>query len=76
MSSSEIQGLIFFAYVIINFITAFGFAHVAGEKGYSKVGYWFWCFLGGIAGWLMVVALPDRPERKNDASKAPRLPNR
>ena len=60
MNSNEIQGLIFFASIIINFITAFGFAHIAGEKGYSKVAYWFWCFLGGIAGWLMVVALPDR----------------
>lgn len=63
MNSDMIQGIIFFAYIITTFTTAFGFAHIAGEKGYSKIGYWFWCFLFGIAGWIMVAALPDR--RKN-----------
>ena len=66
MDSDMIQGMIFFAYVIITFITSFGFAHIAGEKGYSKVGYWFWCILFSIAGWIMVAALPDR-RKGNDA---------
>ena len=63
MTSDELQGMIFFAYIITTFITAFGFSHIAGEKGYSKIGYWFWCFLFGIAGWIMVASLPDG--RKN-----------
>ena len=36
------------------------FEDIAVEKGYS--GYFWWCFLCGIAGWLMVVALPDRKQ--------------
>ena len=69
MTSDELQGMIFFAYVITTFVTAFGFAHIAGEKGYSKIGYWFWCFLFGIAGWIMVAALPDR--RKGSDAPTP-----
>ena len=65
MTSDELQGMIAFAYIITTFITAFGFAYIAGEKGYSKIGYWFWCFLFGIAGWIMVAALPDRRKRND-----------
>lgn len=43
--------------LLINGIVAKEFEKIAGEKGYS--GYFRWCFLLGIAGWIMVAALPN-----------------
>ena len=60
MSSNELTVTYIIAYFIVNFITAFEFAFIAGEKGYGKVKYWLCCFFVGIAGWIMVAALPDR----------------
>lgn len=44
--------------LIVNGIAAIEFESIAAMKGYK--GYFWWCFLLGIIGWLMVIALPDR----------------
>ena len=45
-------------YFVVLFYAASEFENIAKMKGHS--GYFLWCLLGGIIGWLMVVALPDR----------------
>lgn len=40
------------------------FANVAKEKGYSQKKYFWYSFLLGIIGYLLVVALPDRGKKQ------------
>jgi hypothetical protein len=42
----------------ISAIVARKFEKIANMKGHQ--GYFWWCFWLGIAGWAMVIALPDR----------------
>lgn len=43
--------------LIISALVATKFEEIAKMKGHT--GYFWWCFLLGPAGWLMVVALPN-----------------
>ncbi len=60
----------FFAIIIfllIDFCISRSFADAAHNKGYFEKRYFWMCFFFGIAGYLLVVALPDRycrPPRK------------
>ena len=47
--------------LIIYWLSAKEFETIARMKGHQ--GYFWWCFFLGIAGWLMVVALPDQKTR-------------
>ncbi len=54
----------FIGFVLLMLVIAFQFQKIAAEKGYSSQ-KWFWlCFLLGLPGWLMVVALPDMKLQK------------
>lgn len=44
----------------ISFFLANQFYEVAIEKGYDDRKYYWFCFLLGLAGWILVCALPDR----------------
>ncbi len=53
--------MVFFVVVLalaIQVAIAVKFEMISEAKGYE--GYFWWCLLFGPAGWLMVVALPDR----------------
>lgn len=50
--------------IIADLIIAAGFSDIAGKKGHSGTSYFWWCFLFSLAGWLMVVALPDKSNSK------------
>ena len=56
--------------LIMSGIIAKAFEKIAGEKGYS--GYFWWCFLLGLVGWIMVAALPN----KRAVAPAPAAPSR
>lgn len=47
------------AAIVIDYLIASAFEKIAAEKGYSSVYFW-WCFFMGLAGWIMVAALPNR----------------
>lgn len=51
--------------LIVLFLSAKIFADIANEKGFDGKGFFWWCFLFGIVGWAMVIALPDRGRNKN-----------
>lgn len=56
------MALIIFAVVvalIIDYIIAKEFADIAAGKGYHESKYFWYCFLLGIVGYLLVIALPD-----------------
>lgn len=61
------MGLILGAIVslIVCFIAALEFAAIAREKGYDAAKYFWYPFLLGIIGMLIVVALPDRRAQYN-----------
>ena len=47
-------------FLIFNFLIATEFANIADAKGYNGTKYGVYTFFFGIAGMLMVVALPQR----------------
>ncbi|MBR7184452.1 MAG: hypothetical protein IKD37_02470 [Clostridia bacterium] len=53
-------------YFSICLAAASKFADIAELKGHGRKPWFAWCFWFGLAGWLMVVALPDRsaPQQK------------
>ena len=51
--------------VIINLKLSDKFAAIADKKGFRGEDYFWWCFWLPIAGWAMVIALPDRGQNKN-----------
>ena len=52
--------IVLIVYVVIAFVAAAKFDEIANMKGHQ--GYFVYCLLLGIIGWLMVVALPDRKQ--------------
>ena len=58
----EIGGWILIIIVILacNLFLASEFSQAAQDKGYGDTKYWWICFLLGIAGWILIAALPDR----------------
>lgn len=53
--------IIVFFIIAINLIIAHFFAEIAEMKGYERRKYFLLSFFFGLAGWLMVVALPYGP---------------
>ena len=53
--------------IIIDLVIAKAFRTIAEMKGHEGKLYFWWCFLTGIAGYLMVAALPDRGKGANTA---------
>lgn len=60
MNISGIGILIVLVYFVLAYVIAGWFSEAAKEKGYSSPKYFWACFLLGLAGWLLVIALPDR----------------
>ena len=46
--------------IIVDYYVACEFQHIAMEKGFSDRKYFWYTFLLGMIGILMIVALPDR----------------
>lgn len=46
--------------IILAFAIAKEFERIAEMKGYEEKRYFWWSFLLTVAGWAMVIALPDR----------------
>ena len=46
--------------IIIDYIIAQEFQQIANQKGFNERKYFWYSFLLGFAGWIMVIALPDR----------------
>lgn len=46
--------------IAVDLIAALAFGSIAREKGFSKTKYFWFCFLLGPIGYLLVIALPDR----------------
>ena len=44
----------------VNYFAALEFQNIDEMKGYYEHKYFWWSFLGGAIGMLMVIALPDR----------------
>jgi hypothetical protein len=53
---------------VIYFLAAQSFQEIAEMKGHTDKKYFWWCFWTGAAGWLMVVALPDRSNGSNGST--------
>lgn len=54
-----------FVIIIIKATIASEFRSIAKMKGHNELRFFWFSFLFGIAGWFMVVALPDR-KNEND----------
>ncbi len=72
--------IIFIIVLIMEIIAGFEFGKIAEQKGHSKNKYALWSILFPIAGYLMVVALPDHSITKTisvdnniDTDKLPTL---
>ena len=50
------------------------FAKIAQEKGYSYGLYWFYVFVFGIAGMLLVIALPKKDNNCKSVPKTSQCP--
>ena len=55
-------------YLCIAWFMAVQFAEAASEKGYTSSKYLWISLLFGIAGWILVCALPDRGNRTSAIS--------
>ena len=55
--------LIAFIWIAIDAFLASEFMDAAEEKGYDDRKYFWFCLLFGLPGWMLVIALPDRPGR-------------
>lgn len=56
----EIMLLVLIVVLIINGFAAQTMYEIAAMKGHPQKKYFWWCFLMGIFGYPMVIALPDR----------------
>lgn len=48
--------------LVISYVLAEEFMEIASKKGYSNRKYFWYCFLFGLAGYLIVIALPTIEE--------------
>ena len=51
-------------FLLIDLLIAKEFVAIADKKGHNGRQYFWWMFLFGFIGYLMVIALPDRGEQK------------
>ena len=52
--------------ILINIFIASKFSTIAEEKGHDGSTYFWWCFILGMIGYIMVAALPDYHSRKSN----------
>ena len=52
-------------YIVIAFLLANEFSDVAAMKGHSDRKYFWFCFFFSILGYFLVIALPDRGEKRD-----------
>ncbi len=57
------------ATLLLFYFVAREFQRIAAMKGHEEKRYFWWSFLLGPVGQLMVVALPDRGEQKKNATQ-------
>lgn len=65
----EMEGIYFVLglIVLITYIVICNiFSQIAEAKGFRKIQYFVICFLGGIMGALLIIALPDTDKYKSD----------
>lgn len=48
--------------LVISYVLSEEFMEIASKKGYYNRKYFWYCFLFGIAGYLIVIALPTKEE--------------
>lgn len=65
--------LIVFVYFLCAVAIASWFSEAAREKGYSGAKYFWICFFFGLAGQLLVIALPDRGRNVDASDEQPEL---
>lgn len=46
--------------LFVDYLVAGAFYDIAKMKGYNSRKYYWYCFFTGIAGYLMVIALPNK----------------
>lgn len=51
------------ALLVVYIMAAMEFNSIANQKGYPGNKYGWWCFWFPAAGYLMVIALPDRSQK-------------
>ncbi len=51
----------------VNILISNEFKQIANYKGYEEPKIFWYCFLFGLVGYLMVIALPDRERRSTPA---------
>lgn len=61
--------ILFIVALVISYVIATEFSTIAQQKGYDERKYFWFCFLFGIAGYLMVVALPKKEKKNNDENE-------
>lgn len=50
-------------------------ADIAEMKGHGRSPWWAWCFWTGIAGMVIVAALPDRAQPEHPTIRTEKFPN-
>lgn len=55
--------------IVISLILANEFYSIAKIKSYTQAKYFWYCFLFGIFGYLLIIALPNRMKNLNDDNK-------
>ncbi len=53
--------------IAVAFFIGKEFQHIAEMKGHNGTKYFWWCFLFAAVGMFMVIALPDRAVKVEDA---------
>ena len=58
----------------VNYLFASEFSKIAKQKGYSDGKYYWYCFLFGIVGYLLVIALQNKNTiQNNDVDELPEI---
>lgn len=57
----------------IDFIIAYDFYEVAVEKGFTDTKYFWYCFITGVIGFTLVVALPNKAGASKGYDELPEL---
>lgn len=65
----EVAVIILIIFLIVNLFLSREFRFVASEKGYDSPKYFWYTFLFGIYGMLLVIALPNNANKVNFAKK-------
>lgn len=58
------------AVLFVQYLVARNFADLAVDKGYAESKYFWFCFLLGLPGYLMVIAMPDYSKHEPAVSSA------